>query len=302
MEYVSIAKLAEIIRRNISRVPRTTDLVVGVPRSGMIPAAIIALSLNLRFTDLDSFVEGHIYGAGHSSESIRHNDYRNILVVDDSIATGRSMDEVKERLKPFEGEYNITYAAILASDVDHPQIDFYMEVIPHPRFFEWNIWRNHVMHSTMVDIDGVLCEDPEIDDDGKEYINFLNTAAPKYIPHLKVDTIISCRLEKYRQPTVNWLSANKVEYNNLVLLDLPDKASRIKWGNHGQWKASHYANSDATLFIESSARQAEIIARLSYKPVFCIETNQLLHTLPQPSLIKRAKRRAKNIMSALCNM
>ena len=38
---------------------KNVDLVVGIPRSGMLPANLIAMYLNKPFTDINSFLEIH---------------------------------------------------------------------------------------------------------------------------------------------------------------------------------------------------------------------------------------------------
>lgn len=43
MQYRTLADLSNLIRKNIYKVPHDIDLVVGIPRSGMLPANIIAM-------------------------------------------------------------------------------------------------------------------------------------------------------------------------------------------------------------------------------------------------------------------
>ena len=42
MQYRTIADLSALVRANIHKVPHDIDIVVGVPRSGMLPAMMIA--------------------------------------------------------------------------------------------------------------------------------------------------------------------------------------------------------------------------------------------------------------------
>ena len=63
-EYRSISDMNNIILRNLHIFPHDIDLVVGIPRSGMMPANLIALYLNKPYTDIDSFISGRILGAG----------------------------------------------------------------------------------------------------------------------------------------------------------------------------------------------------------------------------------------------
>jgi hypothetical protein len=58
MNYRSIADLSNTITRNLHRLPRDVDLIVGVPPSGILAAAITALSLIVRFTRRPQFASG----------------------------------------------------------------------------------------------------------------------------------------------------------------------------------------------------------------------------------------------------
>ena len=61
MNYRSINDLNETILRKLHLISRDIDLVVGVPRSGMLPANLLALYLNLPYTDIHSFINGFVY-------------------------------------------------------------------------------------------------------------------------------------------------------------------------------------------------------------------------------------------------
>lgn len=56
MKYITLNDLSNTIRTNIYKIPRNIDFIIGVPRSGMIPASIIASFLNVPLIDVNSFV------------------------------------------------------------------------------------------------------------------------------------------------------------------------------------------------------------------------------------------------------
>jgi adenine/guanine phosphoribosyltransferase-like PRPP-binding protein len=58
MKYITIADLSETIRKNIWKIPRDIDFIIGVPRSGMIAASMIASYLNVPLIDVNSFIAG----------------------------------------------------------------------------------------------------------------------------------------------------------------------------------------------------------------------------------------------------
>lgn len=276
MRYVTTCELNNIIRKNLAKIPHDVDLVVGVPRSGMLPATIIALLLNKRLSDVDSFAEGKIYDAGCRGEVQQWGNVKKVLVVDDSVNMGLAMGKTKAKLANVSSNTQITYLAIIASSVGVPFVDQYLELIDGVRVFEWNLFHHYLMEHACLDIDGVLNEDPTNDDDGPIYLDFLNNTRPLNLPTVEVDTLISCRLEKYRLQTEQWLSEHGVRYKHLILLDLPDKPARLSWGKHGEYKANYFRKSNCILFIESSYYQAQTIANISGKSVICLETNELM--------------------------
>ena len=92
MKFRSFEDLAEAVRANLHRVPHDIDVVVGVPRSGMFPASMLALHRNTALTDLDGFIQGRIlqHGIRREKPGIRASAelWRNALVVDDSVDSG----------------------------------------------------------------------------------------------------------------------------------------------------------------------------------------------------------------------
>lgn len=279
IEYRSIADLNQCLLEKLYLFPKDIDLIVGIPRSGMLPANLIALYLNKPFTDIDSFLEGKIYSSGQRGRSFSSDTCLNILVVDDSVFSGNALQEAKQKTERVSKRYNIRYAVVYATTETKDKVDFYCEVIDGMRFFQWNLLHHrYILEHSCCDIDGVLCVDPPVDDDGPLYLEYILNAIPLYVPTVKIGTLVSCRLEKYRNQTEAWLEKHRIRYDLLLMLDMPDKQSRQKWNRHAEYKAKIYAESEAFLFIESSREQARNINRLSGKPVFCIEDFFLLHT------------------------
>ncbi|NQX76321.1 phosphoribosyltransferase family protein [Gilvibacter sp.] len=279
MNYRSIKDLNEIILKRLSIIPRDIDLIVGVPRSGMLPANLLALYLNRPYTDIDSFLKGHVYKAGARGQFINIDAIKKVLVVDDSIASGGALREVKERLKDQAEKFKIEYAAIYVAAGKERDADYYFETVPTPRYFQWNIFNHTSLSKACFDIDGVLCVDPTPDqnDDGEKYRSFILNAAPLYLPGSKIGTLVTSRLEKYREETEVWLEKHGVQYDKLVMLDLPDAKARQRLNNHGQHKANEFSESQYSLFVESELPQALEINRITKKPVFCTETFSMVY-------------------------
>ncbi|MFI0491537.1 phosphoribosyltransferase [Flavobacterium sp.] len=278
MNYRNITDLNNIILKRLNIIPRDFDLIVGVPRSGMLPANLLSLYLNKPYTDIHSFLNGHIYKAGARSQFFDISEFKKILVVDDSIASGSAMIEVKESLKHLESKFDIKYCAVYIIPGKEKMVDYFFEIVPLPRYFQWNILNHTTLEKACFDIDGVLCADPlpEQNDDGPKYIDFILNAPPLFIPGSKIGTIVTSRLEKYRKETETWLQANNIKYNDLVMLDLPNMEARQRANNHGDHKAKAYMTKPYVLFVESEYHQAVEINRLSKKPVLCTENFEMI--------------------------
>lgn len=290
MRYITVSELSNMIRKNLWKIPHDIDLIVGIPRSGMLPATMIALFLNTRLTDIDSFVEdGGCFSNGLSrGKYVKKDKIKKVLIVDDSIFSGNSLSDAKRKLKAVLSEYEYTFCVPIATTIGAAKVDIFFEIIDEDRVFEWNIFHHLVLSKACVDIDGVLCLDPVEDDDGEKYQLFIQTATPLFLPTCKINTLISCRLEKYRSLTENWLAQNNILFDQLIMLDFPDKATRVEWNKHGSYKGKYYRQrTDCVLFIESSLKQANTIAEISNKPVYCVENNTMIYIPPAISTKKK---------------
>jgi orotate phosphoribosyltransferase len=282
--------MKKAIYRGITNLPEDTDLIVGIPRSGMLAANIMALLLNVRFTDLDGLVNNRIMQNGMTrpiSKSVNNIDEcRKILVIDDSVCSGGSLREVKKIIDGLGSiKSRVLYGAVFVTEENKNLVDFYFDVCPMPRVFEWNLLHHDIITGSCFDLDGVLCLDPseEQDDDGEKYIEFIKSARPFLVSDVTIGTIVSCRLEKYRGLTEEWLKNNHISYNNLVMMNYSSKQERLAAGKHASYKAGQYVRSNSMLFVESSCGQAAEIARLSGKPVYCVETMEYI--TPEISLL-----------------
>ncbi len=291
MQYRSIADMNAAILNGIHQLPDDLDLVVGIPRSGMIAAELVALLANIGLTDLDSYLVGRTYTSGRTKSDgmpSTGSGRRKVLVIDDSINGGTAMTDARERVAAAGLDDDTIFAAVYGSKPDHPQTDLVFETVPWPRTFQWNFMHHKYLSQSCIDIDGVLCHDPtrEQNDDGPGYRDFLISARPLYRMTRPLGTLVTSRLEKYRPETEAWLAAQRLVYDRLVMLDLPSKAERQRLGAHGTFKGEYYRDDPAILFIESENRQATRIAEISGKPVLCLETHSLIPP-PEHSVIDR---------------
>lgn len=286
MNYRSYFDLAKLIDANLSKLTAENfDLIVGVPRSGVVPAYMIALNLNVSVCSLYDLLNNNIItrdGTRQIKNEISYpHDANRILIVDDSYNSGSSLSRNLSKL-PSEIRKKVKTLAIFAAS-DNAEVDYFFEVVPQPRCFEWNIFHHDGWEDIVCyDMDGVLCDDPtqEENDDGDNYVNFIRNAQPKIIPTYKIRTIVSSRLEKYRNDTEYWLRKNNIKYDNLVLLDGYTAEERRTRGVHGSFKAQEYEKQCYELFIESELAQAIEINGITGKPVYCVSEHVMINTAP----------------------
>ncbi|MEG1860768.1 MAG: phosphoribosyltransferase family protein [Bacteroidaceae bacterium] len=278
MNYRSIENLNQIILHRLFILPHDFDLIVGIPRSGMFPAALIALYLNTRLTDLDSFKNKHIYDGGERNETLNYNDIKKVLIVDDSISSGAQLQKCKESLMD-RNNIEIKYAVIYGVPNMEKEVDYFFECLPLPRLFQWNILNHNILKKSCMDIDGVLCVDPTEaqNDDGERYIDFIKNAIPLYIPKKLIGTLVTSRLEKYRPQTEAWLEKHGVQYCKLIMMKAANQEERIQINGHAVHKAHEYKKAGYNLFIESSLQQAIQINILTKKPVLCTENFKIIN-------------------------
>jgi uncharacterized HAD superfamily protein len=281
--YVTIARLTAEIRSQLYLLPKDIDLVVGIPRSGMVPAYLIALFTNRVVVDLETFLRDGPLAHG-STRPVEHVPERalaarHVLLVDDSVSTGASLQRAVERVRAAGYAGRITRCAGVIVPERRAAVDVAFIELPQPRLFEWNAFHHPSIENACFDLDGVLCVDPSDadNDDGPRYLSFLDQARPLFAPTQRIGHIVSARLEKYRAPTERWLATQGVRYGKLHLLDLPSSRERQRrQGAHSRHKADVYRSTEAQLFYESCPQQSREIARLSGKPVLCV-TDMTLH-------------------------
>lgn len=279
MQFRSIADLYKDVWSGLSRVPQDIDVVVGVPRSGMLPATMIALARNLPLAEIDGFAAGNALGHGHTRrDGAQAGGFAHALVIDDSCRTGESMREARAKLAHLG--CRITFAAVYGTgaSASAKDVDLVFAHVPEPRVFEWNVLHHPIVSRSCFDIDGVLCVDPTEaeNDDGARYLGFLAEAVPLHRPRREIAMLVTSRLEKYRAPTEDWLERHGIRYGELRMLDLPDAAARRRLGAHAGFKAEVYRSSSCALFVESELHQARDIARLAGKPVLSLQGPQML--------------------------
>jgi uncharacterized HAD superfamily protein/hypoxanthine phosphoribosyltransferase len=273
MDYRSLSDLSALIRSNLHKIPKDVELIVGIPRSGMIPASLIALYLNLPLADLEGFIAGRFLGGGDRtrSKSLSMKLIRNVLVVDDSICSGAALNRAKRDLLSVQGK-NIRFGVVYLNPGMESEIDLYFEAVNLPRAFEWNLlYHKGILAHTCSEIDGVLTNLPPYA--GKphreeDYESSLRMAELTYRFCHPVGWIMTQRPERYRKITEKWLRENEIDYGELIMLGDVKDAKIRKHRLYG-------TNRSMFLFVEPSDRDAQSLANSVGKLVFSMRSREV---------------------------
>jgi len=207
VRYVPLAVMACDMAEWAETLPHNIDVVVGIPRQGLIPAAIAALYLGKPLSTPDLILEGKYW----QSDKIATGPIKRILLIDDSYASGYQFTKIYDSLRQkFEVIPAVPYAQGSWKFPIPPSKD-----CPYTTLFWTNLTHTPTILGT--DLDGVLCEEPPHfkSDYGLEL--YYRDAKPKRIPTYEIEVIATGRRECHRRVTVNWLKKHGVKYKHLVM-------------------------------------------------------------------------------------
>jgi len=273
--FVSFNELVFWVDEWIKTFPTSYDLIIGIPRSGLLVANLIALKLGKPLTTPDNF-QKIIWKSKHISSG---GQCKNILLVDDSITTGKTMKKNLNLVKAVKPDVKITTAAVIVNKNTKKMVDVYYVSIPRfKRLFEWNM-----LHSkkgvVAIDMDGILCEEPRagLEEHDKEgYIKWLKEARPYLVPTFEIDFIITNRLEKYRAITEKWLKKHRVRYKRLIMWNIGSVKEKKK-GRKTRHKIETLLKIKPKFYWESSYGEAKDIWESTKIPTICVESKTLFN-------------------------
>lgn len=271
MEFKSLNELSlDIYDKILPNLPRDIGIVYGIPRSGMIPASIIATAIG---TKLGTLGESTYFGERERNVVLPKG--KKILIVDDSIHTGKAMQKALELLQLDKSQYYT--CVIYAHSKSAHLIDFYAKTLDKGRIFQWNFSGIGATKNFCWDLDGVICTDPKVyDDDGEKYrLEIVEGVKPLILPQVKIKAIITNRIERWRNETETWLKQYGVQYEHLIMQPYSTAVERRLKSTSEEFKANNFLSLKGSIFIESHDKIAEKIHILTNHPVLSIESMKL---------------------------
>lgn len=269
----TVADAERVIANNLHLIREIPfDVVVHVPRSGTIPASIIATFMNKPLASVEEYCAGIIYMRRCETDKTDH-----VLVVDDFTRTAAQLKPAIDKIKACRPGVTITVLSMFLRANPHcaypPDLSL-LKVTGTPYYCTWFLWKTPRVREIAFDMDGVFCEDcpREDDDEGDRYLAFLDRARVKFHTPHETGWIITSRLERYRAQTVEWLRRHNIKTRNLIMGPWSSNAERA--GNQASWKARQYQDCNAVLYVESHDSTSRKVAERSGKPVLSIETHR----------------------------
>lgn len=276
-EYITSAQRMEDAKRLAGMLPADTSLIVGVARSGLTVACMVAEFLHRPIAAIRQN-QNDIVEVG-SGWRLTGNTTASgpVVVIDDTALTGNSLKHVMPLARAKWP--NVLSAVLYCSPSAKQKPNIWVRDLPWPHLLEWNLFNSIISPHCATDFDGILCHDPQTpadDDDGPRYERFLRDTKPLYLTRkVAVPMIVTARVEKYRPHTEEWLRRYGVSCNELVMAPWPTSAERRRH-DMAAFKAEHYKrflkrrhSLKPPLFIESDQHQAARIAEMSGGYVVC---------------------------------
>lgn len=242
-KFVTCADLAAASVKLLSLLPKDISRVVGIPRSGMAPAAILASMLHRPLFSLTLNGELVPVGGGHRAGWGEMRESGGIPVyVDDTTHNGNTIRKYKQNGVDFsDGVIAVCFA--LSKD----EINYWAEDLPTPHLLEWNIgnapWAQHLG----LDLDGIVCHNPPWQ------------ARPHYpFRAVSVRAIITARPEDERPETEQWLNEWGMKYGELIMWG-GSESDRWVPSLVGKWKAEHCIRLGVEAYVESEPDLADVM-------------------------------------------
>lgn len=257
--FVTSADLANDTIKLIPKLPTDLSGIVGIPRSGMVPATLLATYLHLPLFEMTNTGPRQLSNGWRLSDSAHIERHGPMLLVDDTSMHGNAMNMAKAQWKETKRKQEVIGAVVYCSPQKYhhhgPMPDLWAVDLEHPHLLEWCLFNCGFMHFSALDFDGIMTVD--------------QTQHPQYLPRkYPLKLIVTGRLERERQRTLDWMSRHGITAERLEMWPgtLED---REKPGAIAAFKAEHFKKSGLQFFVESDPEQAAEIARLTRKTVVC---------------------------------
>jgi orotate phosphoribosyltransferase len=286
VHYRSVADLNADVVSWACRLPADIDVIVGIPRSGLLVANLLSLYLNRPLADVDGLLDNRLISAGNrlgNTEAVLSGDRElRILVVDDSVWSGGQMNRARQRLALLAARHTFLYGAVYVVPGAASMVDFYYEKLAVPRAFEWNALHHPALAVSGAVVEGLLwpADTDPFGSTAEAAERALRTFRPGFMPSQPIGRLIAVQHESARVPIENWLAEHEISYGKLFLIPPVDTAAGRSDAQVVRDKARLY-RPDMWIFIEGTNRRAASLARVAGRPVYSFETRRIYFSAPE---------------------
>jgi adenine/guanine phosphoribosyltransferase-like PRPP-binding protein len=258
--YRSVDDLNRLVRMAALRLPGDIDLIVGIPRSGLLVANLLALHMHVPMATLGGFARGEVLDIG-SRFARRPATLRKVLVVDDSVSSGVQLRAARDRLAG--KDVPLLFAAAYCTPEALPLVDFAFEVLPQPRAFEWNILNGELLRNACVALDA---------------IKTLGRDGPARHFQYPIGHVVCTEPEARRAEIQALLDRRGIACGRLWLAPDGDASGPVAH------LADSYRRSGAQVLIVAGVATACRVADASGRAVFAVETMQMAYPGRAPGM------------------
>lgn len=242
--------------------------VIGIPRSGLIPAAQIAAHLHL---PLYSIKNGLIQlNAGQRLQEPAKG--KKFLMVDDTYCNGTAAKRALEQSGLDRSD--VYLCAVYCHTLEGLDFGGYLYSLPH--FLEWCFCNTFYSKWMVFDFDGIICEDwkeKPVSDTDPLWTKHIRTVKPLYLPRKFPATIITARPNIFSTISLIWLQKHGVKVDKIYFWE---KNPEERWKDEftvASWKADILRilrkQQHINFYVESDIKQAIYIMQFSGIPVIC---------------------------------
>lgn len=241
--WISTSQLVADALLLADKIMEPISMVAGVPRSGMLPASVIATHLHVPLASLSEDGLQEL----ESGARLRTRKGGSVLIVDDTVASGRAIRIAKKRVMD-----PIT-AAVYCPPEKRDLVDYCGSALPLPHYLEWNFANSIHAETCGWDLDGVI-------HGHADRLLMLPVRSP-------VRLIATARLESQREITEAWLNRHGIVWDALEMW--PGTEEERTGTAVAQWKGATALRHKCSMYVESELGLSRLIHKYSKLRVIC---------------------------------
>lgn len=132
-KYYSLKDLTDDSFKFVEKIPNDFDIIIGLPRAGLIVSTIIATEFGRPLSTPDDFIQGIMW----KSRSVKKPSIKKVLLVDEIMSSGRNMREAIQKIKQYDSSLVISTAALIQKKGHGISVDYNLITVKGKVIYEW---------------------------------------------------------------------------------------------------------------------------------------------------------------------